>query len=39
MYLEAGLKGTRRNSYGFDGVKGADVTEESGSVENAPKKK
>lgn len=39
MYLEAGLKSTWRKSYGFDGVKGADVTKESGSVENATKGK
>lgn len=37
--LEGMLKDTRSNSYGFDEVKGADMTEESGSMENAPKKK
>lgn len=38
-YFEAVLKETRRNSYGFDAVKCADITEGNGSVENAPKKK
>lgn len=33
------LKATGRNSYGLDGVKGAHMIEESGSVEKAPKKK
>lgn len=38
--LEGVLKETRSNSYGFDEVKGADMTEESsGGMENAPKEK
>lgn len=37
--LEPVLKEIKRNSYVFEGVKGADVTEESGNMVNVPKKK
>lgn len=37
--FKAVLKATGKNFYGLDGLKGADMIEESGSVEKAPKKK
>lgn len=37
--FKAMLKATGRNSYGLDGMRGADMIEENGSVEKAPKKK
>lgn len=36
--FEVVLKATGRNSYGSEGVKGADMIEKSGSLEKAPKK-
>lgn len=37
--FKAVLKATGRNSFGLDGVKSADMIEQSGNVEKAPKKK